>query len=657
MKTRWVININFIAIIIISLLIVYELGNISGRVVNVIPTTGQCNDAYYKSLWESVFKVNYVSSNVIKGFKSGSPPTGNCIDFDLYNDSKLVGSHLIFFINHNSTRKPEYLAGIISINDPNGNWIINNTYQLRDIFYTNLFGVKNRGSEITGLAGAITEVNSFFKQSVTDSSKWDSNINDYYLYREFETIKQGDSYLTKNVSIAVYKQKVATVYYYGSEIITPSLIFVINIPNINNVEDNASVNAFDLDDYFISNVPINYVIYPSDIVNMTVNEQKKINLSFKKDWFGVTNVSIYGFYNDIFLNSSNNFTVNISPTNDRPVLKDEYPIQISLKKNNDKTINFDEFFYDPDGDVLTYTATGNNKIDVEIDDEENEAKLTPDFDFVGVETVKFKATDPKGLSVETGNIKLNVTASGTSGGTSATTLPRGGLQITSKSPVSSIVNVNAGGSELFLVDATGSNSLTYTWMVDGINQNNPTQSFAFSRVGSGSYTIKVDVSDGIQTTSASWTAIVSQNTDGTSSTTLPGAGGSVYTNVGPGSGGVDTNSMPSVGKPNFLWIYIGVGVLVLAMISVVIFFIIRTMKKKPKEPGYELIKSNEELGIERDKELGVGETMNIGFNKLDSVINFVRDYRLKGFSDETIRNSLLKKGWSNEDINEAIKEA
>ena len=72
MKTRWIANIIFVVAILGSLLIIYELGNISGRVVNVIPTLGECNEEYYEALWESIFKIDYVSVDVRKGFKTGS---------------------------------------------------------------------------------------------------------------------------------------------------------------------------------------------------------------------------------------------------------------------------------------------------------------------------------------------------------------------------------------------------------------------------------------------------------------------------------------------------------------------------------------------------------------------------------------------------------
>lgn len=628
MKTRWIANIIFIVAILGSLLIIYELGNISGRAVNEIPI-GQCNENYYKTLWESVFKISYVSTDVKTGFKSGTTPSGNCVGFDLYNITKSTGSPLVYFINHNSTRDLNYIAGIILVNDPNANWGINNTYQLRNTFYERLTGVKNRASSISGLAGAVSAVNANFKQDVSNGSNWDSSNSDYHLYKEVEAIRTGSSYLNKNVSIAVYKQKDASLYYYKSEIVTPVLTFVINVPNINNIEDNASVNVFKLDDHFSTNVPINYIIYPNDVVNMSIDNLNMVNLSFKKDWNGKTNVSIYGLYNGIFLNSSNNFTITLSGVNDKPLLKDNYPVLISWKKDNDKIIHMDDFFYDPEGDALIYNIGGNDKIDAEIDDGDNEIRLTPDFGFTGIETVKLNASDNGGLSVITGNIKLNVTGETTSSGT-GTTLP-GGIQISSKSPVASIVNINVGASEVFLVDATGENTLSYTWTVNSVNQNNPGESFAFTASNTGTYSIKVDVSDGVHTASSSWSVVV-QSQQGTSTSTLP--------TTLP----INYNQTPIVEEPNYLLIYIIAGVVIVIGIGVAVFFIIRSMKKKPKKEEYEIIRSNGEAGI-------------VDLNKINPVIQFIRDYRSKGFGDDVIRNSLLNKGWSNEDINEAFRNA
>ena len=642
MKTRWIANIIFVVAILGSLLIIYELGNISGRAVNEIPTSGQCTETYYETLWESIFRVDYINSNVVKGFKGGTTPTGNCVDFDLYNDSKILGSHLVYFINHNSLRDPNYFAGIISVNDPNGNWVINNTYQLRNIFYENLFGVKNRASSISGLAGAVQTVNSNLKQDVIITNKWDSSNSDYHLYKEVELTKTGSSYLNKNVSIAVYKQKEALLYYYKSEVITPMLEFVINIPNINNVEDNISINVLDLDDHFVSNVLIKYIIYPNDIVNMSINNLNRVNLSYKKDWNGKINVSIYGLYNNVFLNSSNNFTITITNVNDRPLLKDNYPSIISWKKNNDKILDMSDFFYDAEGDVLDYNITGNNKIDDEIDDEDNEIRLTPDIDFFGIETIKLKATDNGGLSVETGNIKLNVSNEGSSsGGTASTTLPGGSVQIISKSPVSTVLNIIPGESEVFLVDAAGENTLSYTWTVNGVNQNNPGESFAFTGNNPGSYVVKVDVSDGVQSTSASWTIAV-QVGQGSTSTTLPTATTTLPRNY---------DEIPVVEGPNYLLIYIIASSVIVIGLGVAVYFVIKSMKKKPKKEEYEVIKGNEEIGT------GNNNSGVVDLGRINPVINFIKDFRSKGFGDDVIRNALLKKGWSNEDINTAFRNA
>ena len=638
MKTRWIANIIFVVAILGSLLVIYELGNISGRVVNVIPTSGQCTETYYEALWESMFRIEYVGDDVDIGFKTGIIPTGNCVDFDLYKDTKLTGSHLVYFINHNSTRKPGYLAGIFTVNDPNNNWIINDTYQLRNKFYETLYGVKNRAVNVDGIAGAVTIVTANFKQDVSNTPKWDSSASDYHVYREVETTKQDNSFLTRNVSIAVYKQKEALLYYYDSEVTTPVLDFIINISNVNNVEDNNSVNVFDLDDHFAGNVFVDYNLTTNDVANITVDSQKRATLNFKKDWSGIISVSVYGYYKGMFLNLSNNFTINLIPTNDRPMLKDNYPTVVSWRKNNQETIYFDDFFYDPDGDVLKVNISGNDKIDAEVDDSEREIDLEPDMDFVGIETVKLKATDPGGLSVETGNIKLNVT--GSSSGTASTTISS--IQILSKSPVASIVNINVGGSGAFLVDATGSNTLTYTWTVNGIDQGNEGNSFAFTGNNPGSYAVKVDISDGVHTTSASWSVVVTQTnvvTSSTTSTTLP---------YDDGGGIID--DLPIVEEPKFLWIYIIIGVGSVLVIGAAVFFMLRSMKKRPKEQEYETVRSDEELG--KVQEFGIVKNLD---PRLNDVINFIKEYRSKGFGDETIRNALLRKGWGNNDIDEAFR--
>ncbi len=76
------------------------------------------------------------------------------------------------------------------------------------------------------------------------------------------------------------------------------------------------------------------------------------------------------------------------------------------KQDTVHKLNLADYFKDPDGDQLTYTATATNKIT--IDFIKNTAVLTPAEGFTGEELVKFTAKDTKGASVTSNSVPLRV---------------------------------------------------------------------------------------------------------------------------------------------------------------------------------------------------------------------------------------------------------
>ncbi len=649
---RWIANIILVIVMLGSLLIVYELGNITSRVVSSLPT-GACGNAFYENIWDGIFKVKYIDLNP-QG-QLGNNVNGNCVDFDLYSVLGTSTEPVVYFIQHNSTREKEYLAGVYVVNDADDLWSINNTYSARNVFFEKLPGFKTRPVSLSGsLASAKIAVGWNFTQNI-DNGYWVTNINDYFLYNEEETNKVGNAFITRNVSMSVYKNIDAILFEYDEESIIPSSQFVGIIKNIEAEEDKIAERVFVLGDYFSNNVDVNYEI-SSDKINMTIDNLGKVNLSFEQDFSGkITDVSVYTLYKNIFLASSNNFTVNVNSTGDAPGLVNNYPTEIIWDKNFDETLNMNDFFYDSDGDELEYKVIGNKLIEANIDG--NKIELTPFFDFVGNETIRINATDPDGLSVGTDDIELVVEDVSDGTYSTATTVPSiGGPQIVSKSPSSSSVSVNSGSSSVFLVSAIGDNTLSYNWTVNGVDQNNPSGSFALAGVSDGSYTVTVKVSDGLQTNSASWNVVVGASSNipssQPSSTTGSGADtpGAISEPVRPRP---NTEQEVLIDEPNFLWLYIIIGIVSVMVICVSVFFIFRHSRKgsskpkKEKKPDYEIIKSDEEL---RTEKFGItGES--------DPVVNFIKDYRAKGFSDTIIRRALVNKGWQNDQVDNAFLRA
>lgn len=74
----------------------------------------------------------------------------------------------------------------------------------------------------------------------------------------------------------------------------------------------------------------------------------------------------------------------------------------------DKTHNIDlsQYFNDPDGDKLTFTATETSQVIIEVID--NTAYLTPQTGWTGEELVRFIADDGKGGTITSNSVKLTV---------------------------------------------------------------------------------------------------------------------------------------------------------------------------------------------------------------------------------------------------------
>jgi hypothetical protein len=79
------------------------------------------------------------------------------------------------------------------------------------------------------------------------------------------------------------------------------------------------------------------------------------------------------------------------------------------KTNINYTLNLTEYFTDPEGHDLNFTATEPQNVTVMINNETNIATLVPDTDFAGNTNVTFTAHDPFGLQNSSNLVLLNVT--------------------------------------------------------------------------------------------------------------------------------------------------------------------------------------------------------------------------------------------------------
>ncbi len=123
----------------------------------------------------------------------------------------------------------------------------------------------------------------------------------------------------------------------------------------------------------------------------------------------------------VFCNVSNFFYNNFSHDlgivgqTDNFIITNRAPVLISIMPNetwNEDTIltgrDLDDYFMDPDGEILTYTSIKVPNIDITIDPLTNIITYTPQANFYGNRTVKFYAHDPSGAITESNIVYLFV---------------------------------------------------------------------------------------------------------------------------------------------------------------------------------------------------------------------------------------------------------
>ncbi|ERT07040.1 hemolysin-type calcium-binding repeat family protein [Lyngbya aestuarii BL J] len=94
------------------------------------------------------------------------------------------------------------------------------------------------------------------------------------------------------------------------------------------------------------------------------------------------------------------FSLTVNGINDTPEVVDAIPPQTEAQQGEEFNLNTGDYFNDPDGEGLTYSAEGLPS-GLSIDPETGVISGTPDNDAVGTYPVKVIATDPSGTSAET----------------------------------------------------------------------------------------------------------------------------------------------------------------------------------------------------------------------------------------------------------------
>lgn len=272
-----------------------------------------------------------------------------------------------------------------------------------------------------------------------------------------------------------------------------------NIPDMIWPEDTVN-NSLNLSVYFndpdkdpltfsVSTIPSNIgVSISTDIVTFTPNA----------NWTGSTSVKFSAF-DGTASTESNSVSITITPVNDPPLLVKEIP-NLTWIENNNKKIDLDDYFSDVDGESLNFTFTSVSNINVSIDDEDHDATFIPDDDWTGSRVFKFTALDSSNATAESNEFTLKVEEGAEE--------PEDTMILT-KSPTDEDVNMSVGESKTFSITKQPSNA-TVKWYVDNLLQTNETEdSFVYKPTKEGSYNIRVQIVVGGTSDDHQWTVTVS----------------------------------------------------------------------------------------------------------------------------------------------------
>ncbi len=315
------------------------------------------------------------------------------------------------------------------------------------------------------------------------------------------------------------------------------------IPNSTNVtiEENSSIlfNVTAIDE---DGDNITYSWYYDNIL-ITTNETYNHTANFSSAGNHTIKINVSDIYNAYSIMSWN---LTINNKNRPPVLNKTIDnITWNQGRNLTNNLSLNEYFYDPDGENLTYNVSGNNNIIVNINQTSSKVSFIVNVSFYGVEYIRFYASDGTNITYSN-NITLNVTKNNEPQinmiypyGNGTNNLTIYGWANASQYPNGTRIYIEENSTITFMhntTDADGDN-LTYQWLLNGTLVNtskNLTYYFNFTTAGIRNLTIKI--SDGVDTSYFYWIINISNKNR------APIFGRKTYTSLNDFTGGTLNNT-------------------------------------------------------------------------------------------------------------------
>tara|TARA_Y100000310_G_scaffold345217_1_gene462800 strand:+ start:3242 stop:4636 length:1395 start_codon:yes stop_codon:yes gene_type:complete len=265
------------------------------------------------------------------------------------------------------------------------------------------------------------------------------------------------------------------------------------ISNQTLTEDSNSSNAFDLDTYFTG--ATTYAVSGNSSIAVFWDSENQVSFMPSANFTGS---EIMTFSSDTSA-TSNSINVSVPNVNDPPYRTGNIS-NYSIDANTTLTLDLSDIFAEVDPiENLTYSL---NALEFSFEQDGDTVTLTPEDNFEGSEEVYITAKDDDSKSVDSNTFTITVGSAESSSDNTAPSIDSYGPE---EDP-----EVEAGESIEFTIESSDAESddITITWYVDDEAQDVSDSSFTFTPEEDGTYIIKVELFDGTETTTQTWTVIV-----------------------------------------------------------------------------------------------------------------------------------------------------
>ncbi|MBI4447744.1 hypothetical protein HY643_02085 [Candidatus Woesearchaeota archaeon] len=454
------------------------------------------------------------------------------------------------------------------------------------------------------------------------------------------------------------------------------------MPSMEWLEDtiNSSLNLSVYFDDPLGGDNLTYVASSAAYLAININSNKIVNITPSANWYGSEYIYFNATYNGA-TTKSNAINITIFGINDAPTFSGTIRNLTWNANTNESSLDLESYFHDVDNAKLNYSYTPIFDITVLIDDD-GDVKFVPNIDFIGTASIVFYANDSIN-STKSNNITLTVKEAA---------LANNPPNITSYSQPPDTLPLDVGQSLTLTITKSDPDGdlTTVQWYVDNAPISGATANSYTYTASLGIHLITVNVSDGSLTTSSSWNIISAEAAPTTSPnvTTPPQITTQPKAECGDGiiQENEDCESCASDVKcekgenckkgvcvkegflTNFIIMIILVIIVLVGVVGGVIYFLkVRSRKEEAKpRPTIQTQPQIVQQTIKPATTTSVG-----GFverpqqpiqpaqqqKPMSPVAAYIQKMREFGHTEEEIKAKLRAKGWSEEQIEKALKEA